>query len=284
MIELIFFIFGACQVVELLMTLTNYIKPLFLSKEPKLTPGTWAVITACTDGIGKGFAESLAKRGLNIVQVGRNPVKLSECSEDLKKKYGVEVKNIVKDFSICHSDPIDFFQDIHNQTKGLDIEIIVNNVGTSRPGALSDLKNENLLNMLSLNLFPIVFLTRLYENDLKNKENSWIINLSSVAAHYSIKSQTIYSACKAFDLVFSEVLISEGKRVMALQPAYVDTPLTRHRKTRPLLITANQCSESALRTLGVVQVTSGHWKHVITILLIRSSASLISFMYFLRIF
>ena len=58
--------------------------------------GSWALVTACTDGIGQGFADSLAKKGFNIVQVGRNIEKLSLTGNDLKTKYGVQVKMLSK--------------------------------------------------------------------------------------------------------------------------------------------------------------------------------------------
>jgi 17beta-estradiol 17-dehydrogenase / very-long-chain 3-oxoacyl-CoA reductase len=275
MIEIFGFILGITWIVEFFLTFMNYLKPVIFGRKLNVHQGTWAVITACTDGIGKGFAESLAKRGLNIVQVGRNPVKLSECARDLNLKYGVEVKNIVKDFSLCNSDPIFFFQDIYDQVAGLDVRVLVNNVGTNYFGTLTELKNEELGNQLSLNLFPVVFLTKVFEKDLMNKQDSWIINLSSVAAEFLLKGKIVYSAVKAFDLVFSEVLISEGKNVVPLQPAFVDTPLTSSRKVRPLMISPGQCSEAVLEKCGSAQATSGHWKHVIVILVIKVSRPLI---------
>lgn len=37
---------------------------------------SWAVVTGATDGIGKGFAIELAKRGFNIVLISRTMSKL----------------------------------------------------------------------------------------------------------------------------------------------------------------------------------------------------------------
>ena len=34
---------------------------------------TWALITGCTEGIGKCFAINLAKEGFNVILVSRNP-------------------------------------------------------------------------------------------------------------------------------------------------------------------------------------------------------------------
>ncbi|XP_074014306.1 inactive hydroxysteroid dehydrogenase-like protein 1 isoform X2 [Numenius arquata] len=48
--------------------------------------GKWAVVTGSTDGIGKAYAEELAKRGVNIILISRNKEKLeyfTNLSEDV---------------------------------------------------------------------------------------------------------------------------------------------------------------------------------------------------------
>lgn len=48
--------------------------------------GKWAIVTGCTDGIGKAYAEEFAKRGLNLVLISRSLEKLSQQSTSLQKK------------------------------------------------------------------------------------------------------------------------------------------------------------------------------------------------------
>jgi len=46
--------------------------------------GTWAVVTGCTDGIGKGFVLELAKKAkMNIVLVSRSEQKLKDLKEEI---------------------------------------------------------------------------------------------------------------------------------------------------------------------------------------------------------
>ena len=62
--------------------------------------GDWAIITGSTDGIGRSFADHLAKHGLNIVLISRNYKKLQNQSDELKEKYpSIETIIIVADFS-----------------------------------------------------------------------------------------------------------------------------------------------------------------------------------------
>ena len=63
---------------------------------PKICPsvnlveryGKWAVVTGCTQGIGKSYAEELARRGMSIVLISRSQSKLEECAAGLSNKYG----------------------------------------------------------------------------------------------------------------------------------------------------------------------------------------------------
>lgn len=47
--------------------------------------GQWAVITGCTDGIGKAYALQLAKKGLNVFLISRSQDKL----KDVKAEIGI---------------------------------------------------------------------------------------------------------------------------------------------------------------------------------------------------
>jgi 17beta-estradiol 17-dehydrogenase / very-long-chain 3-oxoacyl-CoA reductase len=61
--------------------------------------GQWAVVTGCTDGIGKAYAELLAKTGLNVVLISRSKEKLEEQAKYLSQKYSIQAKIIPADFT-----------------------------------------------------------------------------------------------------------------------------------------------------------------------------------------
>lgn len=58
-----------------------------------------ALITGASGGIGKAFAEELAKRNTNLVLVARSEEKLKELAIELQQKHKVQVDVIVQDLT-----------------------------------------------------------------------------------------------------------------------------------------------------------------------------------------
>ncbi|CAA7405069.1 unnamed protein product [Spirodela intermedia] len=75
------------------------------------------------------MAFELARRGLNLVLVGRNPDKLSRVSSKMKAEVpGVELKTVVIDLSGDLSEGI---RNLKDAIKEIDVGILVNNAGLS---------------------------------------------------------------------------------------------------------------------------------------------------------
>jgi len=43
------------------------------------------VVTGATDGIGKGYAQVLAEKGLNVVLISRTQSRLDDTAEEIRK-------------------------------------------------------------------------------------------------------------------------------------------------------------------------------------------------------
>ena len=63
--------------------------------------GSYAAISACTDGIGKGFALQLAKQGFNLVMFVRNAEKAQTLADEIKQTINkdIDIKIVKIDFS-----------------------------------------------------------------------------------------------------------------------------------------------------------------------------------------
>ena len=81
------FLFNIC--IDILEGFRTYVLPMVKAKKDNFVKkyGRWAVVTGCTQGIGKAYAMELAKRGMNLVLISRNKTKLEEFEKQLKKDY-----------------------------------------------------------------------------------------------------------------------------------------------------------------------------------------------------
>lgn len=258
MLESLFFYFGLIYLTEFLFELYPLLLSFTSKADFKKYQGSWAIITGSTDGIGLGYCEFFAKQGINIIQISRTPSKLTQVATDLNSKYGVQVKNIARDFSQCTKDPKKFFTEIFNEIGDLDVKILVNNVGNVSVSIFHKKKIEQLLFENALNLWPIVYMTRLLIN--KNKD-CLVINLSSVSGTFGFPYLVAYSAGKSFDKVFSNIISEEGINATCLQPGFVATQLTKGLKKKTLEISVEDYINATMKQVEKVKNSYGHWKH-----------------------
>jgi hypothetical protein len=61
--------------------------------------GDWAVVTGCTDGIGKAYSQKLAEKGLNLILLSRSLDKLNDLSKELEERYKIKTKFLAVDFT-----------------------------------------------------------------------------------------------------------------------------------------------------------------------------------------
>ena len=88
------------------------------------------VVTGCTRGIGLCYTHELAKRGMNLILIGRNSSKLKDIASDIQGEYdNVAIEIIEIDFG----DGDDIKKVIVDGLSGKDIGILVNNVGVILP-------------------------------------------------------------------------------------------------------------------------------------------------------
>jgi short-subunit dehydrogenase len=92
--------------------------------------GEWAVVTGATDGLGKEYARELARRGMKVVLISRNPEKLQRVADELGKDTKSDFVIVAADFTKGK----DIYPSIQQALHGLDIGVLVNNVGISRGG------------------------------------------------------------------------------------------------------------------------------------------------------
>lgn len=177
--------------------------------------GSWAVVTGASEGIGRGIALSLAKRGFNIYLVSRTESKLQDCAKLIKETCPkTEVRYLPFDFSKKKS-PQDYKEAFEKNFRDIDVSILVNNVGSYDKDNFHEASLELLEHMTSLNINPITYLTRLFlPSFLVRTKRSLFLNLSSVMSYGPSADQFVYNSGKVYDDYFSRGLsITYGDKI-----------------------------------------------------------------------
>lgn len=230
--------------------------------------GPWAVVTGATDGIGKAFAHSLAKEGLNVVLVSRTPEKLRAVAEEIRSATNgsVEIRTIAVDFTESQS----IYPILEAELKSLEIGMLINNVGMSVGFAerYADMKEEKEIHdLINCNMMSMARMCHLVLPQMIQRKSGVIINVGSITGVVSTPMSTLYGASKAFVDKFSRDLSAEvradGVTIQTLHPGFVVTKMSKLRKARMTAPNPDDYVAASLSTLGLESRTSGFWFHKI---------------------
>jgi uncharacterized protein len=186
---------------------------------------TTALITGASSGIGQVFAESLAKRGANLVLVARGAAKLDAIAMRLQREYPIKASVIVADLADA-AGPARVFAEA--QSRGLSINLLVNNAGFAVAGGFLEHEYGRERDQIAVNVSALTELSHLFGRQMSAfGRNAGIINIASSAAFQPLPFSAVYAATKSYVLLFSEALGRElrgqGTHVIAVCPGPVKT-------------------------------------------------------------
>ncbi|WP_377639921.1 SDR family NAD(P)-dependent oxidoreductase [Oryzobacter terrae] len=230
-----------------------------------------ALVTGASAGIGRAFAERLAREGTDLVLVARDRARLEELAAGLRDRHGVAVEVLVADLSdreatgrVCTR----LADDVRP------VDLLVNNAGMGQRESFldNDVRAEEAA--LDVMVRAVLLTCHAAGRAMRARGSGAILNVSSVA---SFISNGTYSAEKSFVTVFSEALASElagtGVTVTALCPGFTRTEF--HERARMEVsalpaswwLDADDVVAQALQDVAsgkVVSVPGAQWKLITT--------------------
>jgi hypothetical protein len=184
-----------------------------------------ALITGASAGIGRVFAESLARRRYDLVLVARSTARIEALAGTLAAAHGVRCECWTADLA---SD--DGREEVAARIAALPrLDLLVNNAGFATTGKLHKIPLDPQMQMLRLHVLAPMRLSTAALARMVEHGAGWIINVSSIAGFLFGPGNVNYSASKAYLTSFSLGLDTEvrdaGIRVQALCPGFTHTEI-----------------------------------------------------------
>ncbi|TKY47717.1 Very-long-chain 3-oxoacyl-CoA reductase 1 [Spatholobus suberectus] len=264
------FVVGLLTILRLVFGVLRWVYVSFLRPPKNLRKyGSWALVTGPTDGIGKSFAFELARKGLNLVLVGRNPDKLKDVSDSIVSKFGkTEVRTVVVDFA---GDLDEGVARIGAAIEGLDVGVLVNNVGVSYPYArfFHEVDEGLLNNLIKVNVVGTTKVTQAVLPGMLKRKKGAIVNIGSGAAIVipSDPLYAVYAATKSYIDQFSRCLYVEYKKsgidVQCQVPLYVATKMASIKKSSFFVPSTDGYAKAGVRWIGYEPRCTPYWPHTL---------------------
>ena len=219
----------------------------------------WALVTGAFSGIGRDMSRYLYSLGYNLIIVARDLEKLEKLKTELEKNKNIErnstdvdtrqhsnnnennsnykkIENtevnqkkqeiiiIAKDLSSKEN-----CLEIYNQTKNIQIDLLVNNAGFGVFGEFSKTDLEKEINLINTNITALHILTKLYLQDMIKRNSGHILNVASIAGMEPGPLMATYYASKSYVIRLSRAINKELKKekskvkISILCPGPVDT-------------------------------------------------------------
>lgn len=183
-----------------------------------------AFVTGASSGIGRAFADDLARRGHPLLVTARRADRLDELVRRVRSRYGVPARAVVADLTTDAG-----LAAVRAALDGLERapEVVVLNAGFGSRGAFADLDGGHEADMVRLNCLAVTDLAAHTVPRMVAAGRGALVVVSSAAAFQPVPYMATYAATKAFELAFVEGLAHElrgtGVRACAVCPGPVDT-------------------------------------------------------------
>lgn len=221
-----------------------------------------ALVTGASAGIGKTYAEQLARRGYDLILVARDKARLEAQAASLAQASGRRVEVLPADLGKA--------EEVERVAARLDsdpaITLLVNNAGMGTEGGVIGADPAPTMAMVQLNVVALTRLAFAAVNAFQRRGRGTLVNLASVVAFMPTAFPGAYAATKGYALTLTLSLHGELKdgpvRVQAVLPGLTRTEffdragLDLARLPANMVMSAEDLVSAALRGLDLGEVVT----------------------------
>ena len=182
-----------------------------------------AIITGGTSGLGLAMAKKFVQREILTIVTGRDESKLKETKESL----GELCVSLKMDITELERIPV-HVKEISEKFGRIDI--LVNNAGINLKKELVSVTDEEFQRILLTNLTSVFAISREVSKVMITQKKGYIINISSMAAHYGLPKVVAYAASKAaiegMTRSLAVELSPQGILVNCIAPGFIKTNMS----------------------------------------------------------
>jgi short-subunit dehydrogenase len=214
-------------------------------------PGTVALVTGGSSGIGAATARALATSGARPLVAGRDPDRLQAIAR--------ETGGLALVADLTAADGPDVLAGAATKAAGPGgIDVLVNNAGIGWAGPIEQMTAEQVAALIAVDLTAPIQLTRLLVPGMAARGRGHVVFVSSIAGATGVRGEAVYSAAKAGLGCFAESLADElagrGVGVSVIVPGVIDTPFFERRgrpydRSRPAPLPAQRVARALVRAI-----------------------------------
>ncbi len=186
-----------------------------------------AMVTGGGGGIGGAVAARFASDGLAVAVADLNPDAAQRTADAIADRGGV-----ARTYHLDVTEPLQVESTLQQILADLSrVDVLINAAGIQFNCAAVDLRPEDYLRVLGVNLHGTVYACQAVGRQMIRQGGGVIINISSLASRFGWPRRMPYAVSKAGVAALTRSLAVEWApyniRVVAIAPGYVSTPLVR---------------------------------------------------------
>ena len=187
------------------------------------------LITGAASGIGKSLAEEFANEGSILILSDIDVLKLKDFVNELKSN-GVDAFAYDVDVS-DYKNMIDFSNLVLKEHNFIDV--LINNAGINLMDTIDNGDIDEFENLMAINFWGVVYGVNVFLPTLIQRDEAYIVNISSILGLMSLPGQAAYNSSKAAVKAYISIKMEADSsiNVSSVHPGGIKTDIAINART-----------------------------------------------------